>query len=186
MNVGREQNRRVKCWMSRRTKSAKKCIGQTNPPRRKPKATIELGRVLRLLADGSERERKCGMRISACDELSRVDCGLNAQSRERERPVTTQSRRAGVCLRTGSLCVYSEIGCRDRGWRQVLSVSRLSRGLQATDPPRRVVGDPRTVRTLKGPASRTSKRLGWMPRLRSAVMFCRCSFRFVDIHPNSV
>ena len=43
--------------------------------------------------------------ISACDELSRVDCGLNAQSRERKRSVTTQFRRAGAVLRMGSLCV---------------------------------------------------------------------------------
>ncbi len=35
--------------------SAKKRIGQTNPPRRKPKATIELGRVLPHVADGSVR-----------------------------------------------------------------------------------------------------------------------------------
>ncbi len=26
----------------------------------------------------------------------------------------------------------------------------------------------------------------WVPGARSAVMFCRCSFRFVDTHPNPV
>ncbi len=87
---------------------AKKRNGQTNPPRRKPKAAKGLGRALPQMADGSARQRKCGMRIS--------DCGLNAQSRKRKQPVSILFRRAGVDLKMGSLCVYSQVGSWDGGW----------------------------------------------------------------------
>ncbi len=43
---------------------ARKLNGQTNPPRPKPKATIETGRALPHVAEGSARPRNCGMRIA--------------------------------------------------------------------------------------------------------------------------
>ncbi len=52
---GTEEQRRVKCWMLGERESAEKRIGQTNPRRRKLKTANDLGRMLRLLADGSMR-----------------------------------------------------------------------------------------------------------------------------------
>ena len=52
------------------SRTTQKRNGQTNPPRRNPKAAIETGWVLPHVADGSARLGKCGMRIS--------DCGMGA------------------------------------------------------------------------------------------------------------
>ena len=101
---GAEEQRGVKCRMLGERESAKKLNGQTNPPRRKPKATIKLGPVLRLLADGAERERKSGIRIS--------ECGFNSQSRERKRPVTSHEPRT-----TNHESRITNHELRDRLWK---------------------------------------------------------------------
>ncbi len=79
---GTEQQRRVKCWMSGERESAKKRIGQTNPPRRKPKAANKLGRVLPHVADGlvrvcSEARRPRGN--AEWRKLSVVSCQLSVE-----------------------------------------------------------------------------------------------------------
>ena len=51
------------------SRTAQKLSGRTNPFRRKTKAAFETGRALPHVADGSVRERKCGMRISDCGKV---------------------------------------------------------------------------------------------------------------------
>ncbi len=139
------------------SRTAQELRGQTNPPRRKPKATIETGRALPHVADGSARlwPEACTASLESRTTGHESRTTNHAEHQWPNKAISTQ-RLGGIGIvhdggSNMSIAVSDQrSGVRDQplAYRvDSLRHAQSSCGLQAADPAPR-----ETVWTLKGPA----------------------------------